>query len=661
MKPGYAFTADESRTNHPDHDLWSRHVPGLSDEIGERLLILDDQNAPALELLRFRRALTTPGFEVALRRRVERLRQFRHPAFARTPAVEYLGQDRCLALLSSYTPGRRLSEVLAHAQDPALSVSLIGQLTPALDALNDYSDGIGHGALTASRILIAPEGQLIVVEHVLGSALERLHLTATAMHRDLGIPVPSTEAGYARLDGPTDCYQLALIAVSMLLGRRLRTHEYSDPAAALNAALPASASAEPIVALRTWLERALQINGRGFLSSGEASKALREASLESADDTAERWRALLEIVEEESQEESVDAAGSGDSDLVVLSQAPVEEPLQVEAPETLLADVPPEPIIVPAIAPAAVEPPIEPAVEAPAVETAARPMAVQSNSKSRARTRQSPGSRLLTYLPPPRDYVRWAAIALALCAIVEAAVIAVLLARRGTAPPPATVAQINLATADPGAQVMVDGQLAGVTPLDLTISPGTRSINVAGSQPAAPKPELVVGSTGSQNDPLEAGQERVGARPRTIQPAAPPPPRVGGIRLSSPIELEVFEGNTRLGSSATGIVSAPAGRHEFDLINSALGFRTRQVVDVKPGQTVALTVSPPNGRLNINAVPWAEVLVDGKPVGETPIGNLPIALGEHEIVFRHPQLGEVRRTALVRLDTVTRVSVNLER
>ena len=74
-----------------------------------------------------------------------------------------------------------------------------------------------------------------------------------------------------------------------------------------------------------------------------------------------------------------------------------------------------------------------------------------------------------------------------------------------------------------------------------------------------------------------------------------------------------------------------------------------------------MTVSPPNGSININAVPWAEVWINGKSVGETPIGNLTLPLGEHEIVFRHPQLGEQRRRATVRLDSVTRVSVNLQR
>jgi hypothetical protein len=131
--------------------------------------------------------------------------------------------------------------------------------------------------------------------------------------------------------------------------------------------------------------------------------------------------------------------------------------------------------------------------------------------------------------------------------------------------------------------------------------------------------------------------------------------------VSSPIVVELFDGDTRLGSSAAGTVTATAGSRQIDFVNTTLGYRSRQQIVVKAGQTVSATVSPPNGRLNINAVPWAEVLVDGKLVGETPIGNLSVSLGDHEIVFRHPQLGEVRRTVVVRADSLTRVSANLER
>ena len=348
MESGHAFTADESRACQPDHDLGGRYAPGLVDEIGDRILILDDRGTPTLELLRFRQTLTTfPGFEVALRRRAERLRHFRHPAFARTPAVEYLGQDRCLALLSNYTPGRRLSDFLAQAQDPVLATSLIHQLTPALDALNDYSEG-GHGALTASRIVNAPEGQLIIVEHVLGPAVERLHLTAAAIHRDLGIPVPATATGYPRTDGPTDCFQLALIALSMLLGRSLSSDEYSDLGGTLNAALPAPdrESVDRVSGLRVWLERALQLE-RGFLSSGEARAALREVDVPDPVETARLWRALRETPEAAVGDRLVsnDALGEGPPVEHTPDVPPAEVPLEpLDAPPIEVADAAQQPI-----------------------------------------------------------------------------------------------------------------------------------------------------------------------------------------------------------------------------------------------------------------------------------------------------------------------------
>jgi hypothetical protein len=57
---------------------------GLSDGLGDRLLMFDNSSSPSLELLRFRPNLTaTPGFEVALRERVRRLSHFQHEGFAR--------------------------------------------------------------------------------------------------------------------------------------------------------------------------------------------------------------------------------------------------------------------------------------------------------------------------------------------------------------------------------------------------------------------------------------------------------------------------------------------------------------------------------------------------------------------------------------------------
>jgi hypothetical protein len=639
-----------------DNLLANRHVPGRSDELGDRVVILDERGSPSLELLRFRRTLTIiPGFEVSLRRRLERLRQFKHPAFTTTPAVEYLGEDRGLALLSTYTIGRRLSDLMDsmdsmesmdsldsrdRAKGGVFAATLIRQLAPALAAFHQYGDGIGHGALTASRIVVSPSGQLVIIEHALGSALERLQLTAERMHEALGVPVPAGGAsGRPHIDARTDVFQLALIALSLLLGRPLTAGESREQLDAVCHRAFDAANLEPgdeWRGLRTWIERALQLNGRAFPSSKDATDAIREVG-DPAIDPAQPWRALLEARQDRSNPlvelmpPARPDAPAPPIDTAVPAE-PMPEPLDINVGNT--ANTGPERVPLPGLSSGALDVSFEPD---------------QFSRKA-----------VPAVFVKPANYLQWAVAFLALVAVAEAIAIGMLLRGRAVAAaPPVTSTEVSLDTPDPGAAVLINGQPAGVTPLQVKIGPETKSISVASLLPPAPKPDGVVGSTGQQPRPIEGGRGTAASpRPASIATA---PQSSGGIRLSSPIELEVFEGDKRLGSSATGIVSAAAGRHELDLVNSLLGFRSRQVVDIRGGQVVPLTVTPPNGRININAVPWAEVLIDGKSVGETPIGNLSIPLGEHEIVLRHPQLGEIRRTALVRSDVITRVTANLER
>jgi eukaryotic-like serine/threonine-protein kinase len=67
------------------------------------------------------------------------------------------------------------------------------------------------------------------------------------------------------------------------------------------------------------------------------------------------------------------------------------------------------------------------------------------------------------------------------------------------------------------------------------------------------------------------------------------------------------------------------------------------------------------GRLSINAEPWAQVTIDDKPIGDTPLANVSVTLGEHEVLFRHPQLGERKETVVVRADAPARVSTSFQR
>ncbi len=243
-----------------------------------------------------------------------------------------------------------------------------------------------------------------------------------------------------------------------------------------------------------------------------------------------------------------------------------------------------------------------------------------------------------------------AIVVLTLLALAQGAIIARLLT--ADAPAPSSVSAptipVVIASGNDGDVVFVDGRDVGVTPFQLTVDGSVHEIRL-GSPSSSQSPNAVSAPAALSAIPLGPIVDGV------VVPAR----RAGGLALSSPIEIQLVEGSRVLGSSADGPIVMTAGVHQLELVNSAFGYRERRTVEVKSGQVVPLIVKPPDGRLNINALPWARVWVDGKPVGETPLANVEMPVGQHEILFRHPELGERRETAMVKSGAVTRISVTL--
>lgn len=643
-----------------NNPLASWYAPGLSDELGDRLLMFDNSSAPSLELLRFRGPLSVdPVFEAALRERVERLSQFSHPSFATVRAVENLGPNDGLALLSNFTPGRRLSEVLQDARGPAFATALIQLLAPALASLRQQGGGTGHGALATNRIIITPEGRLVIVEHVIGPALEALRIDPDRLRSEFGVAVPPSRAAYPRLDIRADYFQLGIVALSLLVGRQVRADVSREEVSRLLAHVASTADRESPVLfrrLRVWLERALQLDGEIFRSPSDAQDALNNVADPVAAPRALQHQPARAIPERtETRPPPSELQRQAVSTPVAASESPARpEQIEViasvpslEAPSTAAESSP---------ASAATDPPAatrSPLVAWQTYSAAIARQVIPRLNASIAGLKES-GRRAIEALPDVPSVgrpsgVQLLAAVLTVCVLGQGMAIATLLNRRAVPAVPAVVVE----TAIPGADVFVDGRSAGNTPLQLTIGSDMRSIRVVDPRPPVPTAGIL--------PPGGAPAVRSKAEGRKPDAVASPPQRSGGIRLVTPFDVEVFDGDTRLGSSSTGIISAPSGRRELELVNSRLGYRVRRVVEIRAGRVTPLDVSPPNGLLSINASPWAEVWIDGKPAGETPLANLSVSLGEHEIIFRHPQLGEQRRTALVRVEGVTRVSANFQR
>ena len=320
--------------------------------------------------------------------------------------------------------------------------------------------------------------------------------------------------------------------------------------------------------------------------------------------------------------------------------------------------------------------------------------------------------------PPPARFAGWrrfAAIGLVAIALVEGGIIAARTLRQPAAP---TLGTLSVQTNPPGVAVFVDGVARGNTPARLSLSAGSHIVELRGRGVPRVIPVTVTAgaeasqylelpetpSSGSllvQSDPpgarvsvdgvdhgvapvsvadLAPGDHEVvlqadggapvkqrvviqaGVTSSVLAPVstASAGPVSGWLAVKSPVALEIRQGGRLIGTTDSDRLMMAAGRHEVDLVNDTLGYHVTRTVQVPPGKVAALSVELPMGVINLNAAPWAEVWIDGRRAGDTPIGNLPIAIGPHEIVFRHPQLGEKRQAVSVTLKAPVRLSVDMK-
>jgi hypothetical protein len=210
--------------------------------------------------------------------------------------------------------------------------------------------------------------------------------------------------------------------------------------------------------------------------------------------------------------------------------------------------------------------------------------------------------------------------------------------------------QLQVRSEPSGARVSVDGVMRGTAPVTITdLTPGEHAVTLESSDRGSVKQIVAIeaGITASLMVPLGGASEGV--------------PVSGWIAVSAPADVQVFENKRLLGTSQSDRLMVSAGRHDIEIVNETLGYRTARTIQVSPGKVTPIKIDFPKGTIALNAVPWAEVWVDGEKVGDTPIGNLSLTIGPHEIVFRHPDLGEQRHAATVTVNSPARLSVDLRK
>jgi hypothetical protein len=714
----------------------------FQDGLGDRRHVVDAANE-TLEVLCLRSELTAvPSFEFALRERVSRLANFRHAYFARVRSVDRLNDQRStLALVSEHTPGVRLSDLIAVAElahlalDINAALCLIRQLVPAVAMLHENARDTAHGAIAPERIVIGPNARLVIVEHVMGAALEQLRFSHEQYWKDLRIALPRS-AGAAHFDHRADITQVGVVALSLILGRPLRDDEYPmhiSEAVASAWAISARGGLEPLPkGLRSWLSRALQLEPRNSFTSAleartELDKVLSDSDFVAAPAAVETFLAQYHAVVDPTPA----PAPAPKARVEPPAPAPRVEPPpppRVEPPKVKVEPAAPPKVKVEPVAPPKVEPlpapkpahkapepvqPIAASISFANLASSSTSIAIADDSDE---IEDDAGAEEHTSVLAGRNRL------IAAAAVVIALAGGGALAAHYYGIPSALAAATGtlvINTNPPGAQVLVDGESRGATPLTLTLKAGAHVVDVrGGGEPRTipltitagaqisqyidlPKSVAATGQLQIRSEPAGA-QVAVDGAPRGVSPltiadltpgehsvaltsdrgtvkqsvtieagntaslvvpmtAPDSAPLSGWISVSAPVAMQLYENKRLLGSSDMERLMVTAGKHEFEIVSEVLGYRATRTVQVPPGKVASIKLDMPKGTIALNAIPWAEVWIDGEKVGETPIGNLSVTIGPHEIVFKHPDLGEQKHAATVTLNATARLSVDLRK
>jgi hypothetical protein len=541
------------------------------DAFGTRTLSIDQETGDPVEVLTFTPALArAPEFASAVGERVARLARVRHTMYARARRIER-PSEAVLRLVSDHVSGWRLADVLDVIERRGLTldisavITLLRQLIPAVGLFSRHQRDATIGTIGPERLLLTPQGRLVVVEYVLAPGLDTLHFPRERLWREFRVAVPFDGSG-SRIPPSADVVGIGVVAISLLLGRRLKDDEYLVSLGDLCDTLTETSAGSPkplSAAFGNWVASALQFEPEtAYQSTQEAQVAFeemlaRERSYVTTTAQLDRFIATLEQVAGPPRTPSSAAE--------VISQLQADDALTA----TLTAI---------AIAPSA-------SVHAPQDSTGEPQLAsdrqdssgeLPRESAEAASDREGPGSEPAA--PAHADVRTWRRFALpglAAVVLIQFGVIAWLATNSGAAP--LTAGEITIQTRPVAARVTIDGEERGITPFQAAISPGSHVVSVRVGK-SEPRVIPVMIRSGVQTG-LYVELQSVAT--------------VGGLEVrTEPARARVTVGGQYRGETPLVLKDLPPG--EVDVVIQGQTREVRQTVRIEPGITSQLVV--PLGR-----------------------------------------------------------------
>lgn len=191
----------------------------------------------------------------------------------------------------------------------------------------------------------------------------------------------------------------------------------------------------------------------------------------------------------------------------------------------------------------------------------------------------------------------------------------------GNRPPPVTTTKVAGAAKGPGqlqvessptgARVLIDGKDRGATPLTIEgLASGSHKVVIRGDDGSVQKTvSIVAGELLQLSESIYSGW----------------------LHVAAPFEIQISEGRRSLRLDDSNQVLLAPGPHDVRFENRTFGLREVRHLEIRPGETTAVSLELPMSHLTVTSSEPATVAIDGQPVGETPLSEYAVPVGTRDV------------------------------
>lgn len=131
----------------------------------------------------------------------------------------------------------------------------------------------------------------------------------------------------------------------------------------------------------------------------------------------------------------------------------------------------------------------------------------------------------------------------------------------------------------------------------------------------------------------------------------------GSLRVVCQPKAEVLLDGSLVGLTPLSLPQVARGAHRIEV--RAHGGSQAQALEIRGGGTTDISFRLLGGFLAVNAQPWAQIALDGQPVGQTPLTLDNLVLGAHQVSASHPGLPEQSRQVFLEAGRTIPLQFNL--